>query len=186
MDVTGPYRTTPRGNKYLLKFIDHFAKYVEAFAIEDQTAETCARVYATQIVSRYGTGGQLITDQGPAFMSSFFQETSEVLGIRRSPTTSYHLASNGMLERWHKDLHTAISHYINAENTNWDTTVPFFLMAHRAQPHSVTEYSPFYLLQGREMQLSSNDNLKARCVQEGTSLDRSIENLKTSLKMAYK
>ena len=56
MDVTGPYRTTPRGNKYFLTFIDRFSKYGEAFAIEDQTAETCARVYATQIVSRYGTG----------------------------------------------------------------------------------------------------------------------------------
>lgn len=56
MDVTGPYGTTPRGNKCLLTFIDHFSKYVEAFAVEDQKAEKCARVYATQIVSRYGTG----------------------------------------------------------------------------------------------------------------------------------
>jgi len=49
-----------------------------------------------------------------------------VLGIRRSRTTSYHPTSNGMLERWHKDLHTALSHYINAANTNWDTIAPFF------------------------------------------------------------
>jgi len=77
MDVTGPYRTTPRRNKYLLTCIDHFSKYVEAFPIEDQTAETCARVYETQIVSRYGTGAQLITDQGPAFMSSFFKRRAK-------------------------------------------------------------------------------------------------------------
>jgi len=36
------------------------------------------------------------------------------------------------------------------------------------------------------MQLPGNDNLKARCVQEGTSLDRRTENPKTSLRMAYK
>jgi len=125
MDITGPYRTTPRGNKYFLTFIDNFSKYVEAFTIEDQTAETCAGVYATQIVSRYSTGAQLITDQGPVFMSSFFQETCKVLGIRRIRTTSYHPASNGTLERWHKYLHTALSHYINAANTNWDTIAPF-------------------------------------------------------------
>ena len=71
MDVTRPHITTPRGNKYLLTFIDHSPKYVEAFRIADQTAETCLRVYVTQIVSRHGTGTQLITDQGPAFMSSF-------------------------------------------------------------------------------------------------------------------
>ena len=77
MDVTGPYRTTPRGNKYLLTFIDHFSKYVEAFAIEEKTAETCAQVYATQLVSRYGMGAQLITVQGSAIMSSFFKRLAK-------------------------------------------------------------------------------------------------------------
>ena len=72
MEFTGPYLLTPRGNKYLT-FTDHFTKYAEAFPIADQAAETCARVYATQIVSRLGTGAQLITDQGRAFMSRFFQ-----------------------------------------------------------------------------------------------------------------
>jgi len=119
-------------------------------------------------------------------MSSFFQETCKVLGIRRTRTTSYHPASNGMLERWHKDLHTALSHYVNAANTDWDTIVPFFLMAHRAQPHSSTGYSPFFLLHGREMQLPSNDTLRARRVQGSTDLDRRIENLKASLRRAYK
>ena len=31
MDVRGPYLQTPRGNKYLLTFIDNFSKYVEPF-----------------------------------------------------------------------------------------------------------------------------------------------------------
>ena len=72
MDVTGPYRLTSRKNKYLLTFIDYFTRYAEAFPIPDQTAETCARIYVTQIVTRHGTGSKLITDQGRAFMSTFF------------------------------------------------------------------------------------------------------------------
>ena len=72
IDFTEPYSSTPRGNKYLT-FIDHFTKYAEAFPIADQTAETCARFYATQIISRLGTGAQFITDEGRAFMTTFFQ-----------------------------------------------------------------------------------------------------------------
>jgi hypothetical protein len=47
MDIMGPYPTTSRGKKYLLIFIDHLTKYVEALPIPDHTAETCARVYAS-------------------------------------------------------------------------------------------------------------------------------------------
>jgi hypothetical protein len=51
INITGPYPLTPRGNRYFLTFIDHFSKYVEAFAIQDQTAEKYARVYVTQIIT---------------------------------------------------------------------------------------------------------------------------------------
>jgi hypothetical protein len=79
MDITGPYLTTQRGNKYLLTFIDHFCKYTEAFPTPDEKAETCARIYATEIVTRHSTGSVLITVQGRAFMSAFFQGTCKIL-----------------------------------------------------------------------------------------------------------
>jgi transposase InsO family protein len=99
LDITGPYPLSPRKNKYLLTFIDNFSKYVEAFPIPDQSAETCARVYATQIVARHITGSKLITDQGRAFMSAFFRETCRILGVRKVHTSSYHPMANGTVER---------------------------------------------------------------------------------------
>jgi hypothetical protein len=36
LDITGPYPLTPRGNKYLLTFIDLFSKDVEAYRIKYQ------------------------------------------------------------------------------------------------------------------------------------------------------
>jgi transposase InsO family protein len=186
MDVTGPYLSKPRGNRFLLTFIDHITKYVEAFPIPDQKAETCARVYVTQVITRHGTGSQLITDQGRGFMSAFFQETCKLLGVRTTRTTSFHPMSNGVVERWHRSLHTGLSHYVNAANTNWDTLVPFFLMVYRATPNTVTGYSPLFLLHGREMETPNNDNLKARVATDNPDLNRRLENLKETLKTAYK
>jgi len=101
LDITGPYLATPRKNRYLLTFIDHFTRYVEAFAIPDISAETCARVYATQIIARHGCGSTLITDQGRSFTSAFFQETCRILKVRKVRTSAYHAMSNGMVERFH-------------------------------------------------------------------------------------
>jgi transposase InsO family protein len=139
MDINGPYPVTPRGNRFLLTFIDNFFKYVEACPMKDQTAQSCARIYASQIITRHGTGARLITDRGAAFMSSFFQETCKVLGISRSRTTSFYPSSNGQIQRFHRTLHAGISHYIDSTNTNWDTLVPFFygLPCHPALSHRV-------------------------------------------------
>jgi transposase InsO family protein len=143
IDIVGPYLITPWGNKYLLIFIDHLTKYAEAFPIPDHTAETCARVYSSQIVTRHGSGSTLITDQGREFMPSFFQKTCKILGVRMVRTSSYHAASKGMVERLHRSLHSGLSHYVNANHENWDELVPFYLMSHRATPHTTTVYSPF-------------------------------------------
>jgi hypothetical protein len=85
MDITGACLTTPRGNKYLLTFTDHFTRFVEAFPIPDQTAEICARVY-TQIITRQGSCSALVTYQDRDFMS-FFEGTCKILGIHRIRTS---------------------------------------------------------------------------------------------------
>jgi len=100
MDVSSPYLLTPPKNRYLLTFIYHFTKYVEAIAIPEQKPETCARLYTTQMITRHGTGSKLVTDKGRAFKITFKKKTCKLLGIRQVNTaTSYHRASNEMVER---------------------------------------------------------------------------------------
>ena len=47
IDVSGSYSVTPKGNKFLLTFIDHFSRYLEAYTIPDQKAETCSSLRDT-------------------------------------------------------------------------------------------------------------------------------------------
>jgi hypothetical protein len=94
--------------------------------------------------------------------------------------------SNGVIERLYRSLHNGLSHYVDSANTNWDTLVPLFLMAYRATPNTVTGYSPFFFLHGREIETPGSDNLKARVKTDNTDLDHRLENLRASLKSGYK
>jgi len=59
-------------------------------------------------------------------------------------------------------------------------------MAYRAMPNSVTKFSPFYLLHGREMPLPNSDNLKAKVSRENPNHHQRLQNLKASLNTAHK
>ena len=124
LDMTKPYFVTPRKNRHLLNFINHFSKYVEAFPIPDFSTETCARVYATQIVARHGSGSTLITDQLRSFTSAFFQDTCKILNVRKVRTSAYHAMSNEMVERFNRVLHDSIAHYMDSTDMNWDVVLP--------------------------------------------------------------
>ena len=184
--VMGPYHLTPRRIRYILTYIDNLSQYTEAFVMPDQSAKTVAMIYATQILTRHGTGSKLISDQGPAFMSALFNETCKILGISRARTTPYHPSSNGMVERFQRSLHVGMSHYINAANRNWIEVLPFYLMAYRTTPNTTTGYSLFFLLHCREMSLQSNENLKAKLSKPDPILSQRMDNLKATLKRAYK
>ena len=53
-DLLGPLPLTPRGNRHILVVTDYFTKWVEIFAVPDQTAETCAEVILNEVIARFG------------------------------------------------------------------------------------------------------------------------------------
>jgi hypothetical protein len=58
-------------------------------------------------------------------------------------------------------------------------------MAYRATPNTVTGYSPYYLLHGREMTLPNSDNLKVKISTENPDQNSRLKNFQSSLKLAY-
>jgi transposase InsO family protein len=128
MDICGPYDISARKNKYILNVVDYLTKYAEAIPIPDCTAQTCARAYATQVIARHGVGGTTVTGRGSNFMSSFFNKTCQILGVKHVNTTAYRPQANGAAERFQQTLNRGLSYYVNASGTNWDQLLPFYLM----------------------------------------------------------
>ena len=53
-DILGPFPESTRMKKYILAVTDYFTKWVEIFAIPDQTATTCAEIILNEVIARFG------------------------------------------------------------------------------------------------------------------------------------
>ncbi len=60
---------TRDGNSYVVVFMDYLTKWVEAFAIPDQTTETIARLLIDGVVCRHGVPQELLSDHGANLLS---------------------------------------------------------------------------------------------------------------------
>jgi hypothetical protein len=153
IDITGPFPITSRHNQYILVVMDHFTRWAEAFAIQDQTTETVARIVLEQIICRYGLPRVLISDRGSNFVSHLAKYIYSFLGIKRITTTAYHPQSNGIVERFNGTLKETLSMWVNENHTDWDVLLPFALFAYNTSIHRILQESPFYLLYGRDARL---------------------------------
>ena len=63
-----------------------------------------ARTFVLNIVLKLGAPAQILTDQGPNFLSNLFRSICKLLWIKKIQTTAFHPASKGGLERSHRVL----------------------------------------------------------------------------------
>ena len=114
-------------------------------------ALSIASVFVGEFVSRFGAPESLHTDQGRNFDSKLFKDVCTLLGIKKTRTTAYHPAGDGLIERFNQTLERLLSHYVDQNQRNWDVQLPAVLMAYRTTEQSSTGYTPAYLLFGREL-----------------------------------
>lgn len=149
IDLVGPLPVSD-GYRYCLTAVDRFTRWPEAIPLHDITAETVAKAFVSSWISRYGCPTEIVTDRGRQFESSLMKQLSELAGFQRNRTTAYHPASNGMVERMHRQLKTAIMCH---ESPNWTESLPLVLLGMRSAFKEDIQASPAELLYGEPLRL---------------------------------
>ena len=117
------------GFRYLLTCVDRFTRWPEAIPLVDIRGKTVADAFFSGWIARFGTPATITTDRGAQFESKLWDGSCNQFGIVRNRTTSYHPQSNGMVERFHRQLKAAIMAH---ESPNpWTTTLPAVLLGAR-------------------------------------------------------
>ena len=152
-DLMGPLPLTPRGNRFILVVTDYFTKWVEIFAVPDQSAITCAEIILNEVIARFGCCYDLHSDQGRNFESRIFAELCRLLEIRKTRTSPGNPKCNGQTERFNKTLIRMIKAYLKGQQTDWDRNLGCLAAAYRSSQHESTGMTPNLLMLGREVRL---------------------------------
>ena len=152
-DFLGPFPVTPRGNKYIMVVTDTFTKWVDIFALPDQSAKRCANVLLNEVISRFGTPLSIHSDQGRNYESTIFRELCRLFEIKKTRTSIRNPRGNGQTERFNRTLLNMIKKYLEGEQDAWDLNLGCLAGAYRATPHAATGLTPNLLILGREVRL---------------------------------
>lgn len=186
-DYIGPLPMTKRKNRYIIVFMDYFTKWVEAFPVPDQTAETTARVMLNEIISRYGCPLALHSDQGRNYESSIFKELCSLLHIKKTRTTARNPKCNGMVERFNRTLIRMIKAFIANDHEEWDLHLSCLTSAYRSTCHESTGLTPNLLMFGREnrMPYEATHHSLASNREEVSSYGEFVEGIRSKLYLAH-
>ena len=140
----------PLSVKNVLVLTDHFTRYMMAFITKDQKAKTVVHILYEWLISVFGVPAKLLSDQGVNFMSVLVEELCSAFGIQKCRTTTYHVQCNGQVERFHQTLCRMIGKLAMDKNAQWEQHLPELLQTYNSTQSAVMEYSPHYLMFGRQ------------------------------------
>lgn len=116
---------------------------------------TCtARELAVLFISNYwrfnGSPDTIVTDRGPQFISSFWEEFARILGIRHKYSSGQHAQTAGQVEIMNKYLDQRLRPFIDYYQDNWSELIPMMDHAQLTLPHDSIGMSPYELKFGHQ------------------------------------
>ncbi|UYV63015.1 K02A2.6-like [Cordylochernes scorpioides] len=147
LDFAGPFM-----NKMFLIVIDSYSKWPEVIIMNLTTAGNTIRVLR-DLFSRYGIPDQVVTDNGPQFVSEEMKYFFKSNGVHHLRSAPYFPATNGLAERFVQTLKRGLKNMRNEELNN---SLANFLFTYRTVPHSSTREAPAVLFLKRMLKCKWN------------------------------
>ena len=135
----------------MLVVVAQFCKWVEYYALSDQTAERVARTLVSEFIGRFGFPLELHSDQGRNFESRMFKEVCDLLKMVKTRTTPFRPSANGQVERMNHTILQILRCFIQGQQEDWDIRLATVGMAIRSTVNRQTGFTLNFLMIGREV-----------------------------------
>lgn len=153
LDLVGPWSPV-EGYTNILTMVDRTSRWLEAVPVKDITAQTVADAFLANWISRFGVPNTITTDRGTQFESSLFNNLNQKLGSNRIATSAFNPRANGLVERQHLTLKSAL--IAKSHEGSWLRNLPFVLLGMRTAHKVDLKTSSAEMLYGQELKLPAS------------------------------
>ena len=144
LDFAGPFQ----GSTFLVA-VDAHSKWPEVEVMTSTTASKTIEVLRRMFAS-YGLPEQIVSDNGPQFISEEFAAFMRANRIKHICSAPYHPASNGLAERFVQSLKMGLKTSVSS-GMSLSQRLANYLLTYRSSPHATTGVSPCSLFLHRQI-----------------------------------
>jgi transposase InsO family protein len=119
-DYAGPFKTTVRGNKYIIVIVDCLGKYLVRVPVPDKETTTAARALLDHWCWIFGIPERILSDRGKEFRSKIWDSICELLDIDRVKTTPWHPQGDGQSEKSVQQIKKMIRAHVDEDQESWN------------------------------------------------------------------
>jgi hypothetical protein len=144
------------GHNNVLVIVNKLTKYaLFILTATTVTEKETAQLFFRHVIKAFGIPSQVITRCNTWWQNDFWKDICELMGMRRSLTTTYHPQVDRQMEIMNQLLEISLCTYIGPSRDDWADHLEGLALAYNTTPHSSTGFAPAYLLHGYVLVTSS-------------------------------
>jgi hypothetical protein len=143
LDFIGPINPSSSvGHIFILTTTDYFTSGLKQFLSNMHKMSKVISFLESNIFSRFGLPIEIISDNGPTFISGKLTQFLNKFGVKHFTSSTYYPQGNGQVESTNKNLVKILKKIINDKPRQWHTLLTYALWV----DHTTTKTSTTILL----------------------------------------
>ncbi len=103
-----------KGYNAILVVVDHLSKWIHTIpTVTSLDSAGIAQLFLKHVWHHHGLLEEVISDCRPTFMSNFSHELMALLRVKLTPSTSYHLQTDGQMEHVNQEIEAYLQVFIS-------------------------------------------------------------------------
>jgi hypothetical protein len=130
--------------KHLLVVVCRLTKMRHLIPVPSLTVEDLVDAFVSRVYCLHGTPDNIVSDRGTQFVSAFWEQLSQRLGVKLKHSSSFHPETDGQTERINAAVEQFLRAFMNFSQDDWVKWLPIAEFAMNNVVSETTGVSPFF------------------------------------------